>query len=149
MLFFRLLPFFFLGFFLTSCANSSINPSVYDDLSRIEIDTIADRSGQLFSHEFSRLSGYDVSKASAYRLAVSITPNRDDNSVSMVVSYRLFDASGALLSSKVLSSRALIGRTDSEFGKEEAYKHTIERLSLHLASKTHQQLLLYFTHLEG
>ncbi len=149
MLFFRLLPFFFLSLFVAACGNSSISPSVYDDLSRIQIDTIAGRSGQLFSHEFSRLSGYDISKASAYRLSVSITPSRDDNSVSMVISYRLFDASGVVLSSKTLSSRSLIGRTDSEFGKEEAYKQTIERLSLDLAGKAYQQLLLYFTHLEG
>ena len=123
---------------------TSLSVDTQAQLQQLTITTDDGRTEQLFRQEIERLIG-DQSGA-RYDLSASITSSRGDNSMTMTVRYSLYDQElGEILINKSVSSSASIGGVSSEFGEEQAFLHAEERLSINLAQKVYQRLLLYFT----
>jgi hypothetical protein len=128
---------------LSGCV-TSLSVDTQAQLQQLTITTDDGRTEQLFRQEIERLIG-DQSGA-RYDLSASITSSRGDNSMTMTVRYSLYDQEmGEILINKSVSSSASIGGVSSEFGEEQAFLHAEERLSINLAQKVYQRLLLYFT----
>jgi hypothetical protein len=128
---------------LSGCV-MSLSVDTQAQLQQLTITTDDGRTEQLFRQEIERLIG-DQSGA-RYDLSASITSSRGDNSMTMTVRYSLYDQElGKILINKSVSSSASIGGVSSEFGEEQAFLHAEERLSINLAQKVYQRLLLYFT----
>jgi len=128
---------------LSGCL-TSLSVDTQAQLQQLTITTDDGRTEQLFRQEIERLIG-DQSGA-RYDLSASITSSRGDNSMTMTVRYSLYDQElGEILINKSVSSSASIGGVSSEFGEEQAFLHAEERLSINLAQKVYQRLLLYFT----
>lgn len=128
---------------LSGCM-TSLSVDTQAQLQQLTITTDDGRTEQLFRQEIERLIG-DQSGA-RYDLSASITSSRGDNSMTMTVRYSLYDQEmGEILINKSVSSSASIGGVSSEFGEEQAVLHAEERLSINLAQKVYQRLLLYFT----
>jgi len=128
---------------LSGCVTSLL-VDTQAQLQQLTITTDDGRTEQLFRQEIERLIG-DQSGA-RYDLSASITSSRGDNSMTMTVRYSLYDQEmGEILINKSVSSSASIGGVSSEFGEEQAFLHAEERLSINLAQKVYQRLLLYFT----
>jgi len=128
---------------LSGCV-TSLSVDTQAQLQQLTITTDDGRTEQLFRQEIERLIG-DRSGA-RYDLSASITSSRGDNSMTMTVRYSLYDQEmGEILINKSVSSSASIGGVSSEFGEEQAFLHAEERLSINLAQKVYQRLLLYFT----
>jgi hypothetical protein len=128
---------------LSGCV-TSLSMDTQAQLQQLTITTDDGRTEQLFRQEIERLIG-DRS-GTRYDLSASITSSRGDNSMTMTVRYSLYDQEmGEILINKSVSSSASIGGVSSEFGEEQAFLHAEERLSINLAQKVYQRLLLYFT----
>jgi len=128
---------------LSGCV-TSLSVDTQAQLQQLTITTDDGRTEQLFRQEIERLIG-DQS-AARYDLSASITSSRRNNSMTMTVRYSLYDQEmGEILINKSVSSSASIGGVSSEFGEEQAFLHAEERLSINLAQKVYQRLLLYFT----
>ena len=64
----------------------------------------------------------------------------------MTIKYTVYDQTkGEIIINKSVSSSVSIGAVSSEFGEEQAFIHAEERLSINLAQKIYQRLLVFFS----
>ena len=130
---------------LSGCITTGQVPDkAYTELHQTRITTDNGRTEQLFRQEMERL--IKPITPTRYDLSVKIVSSRGDNTMTMTTTYSLYDqTAGKVIVSKSLSSSASIGAVTSEFGEEQAFVHAEERLSISLAQKIHQRLLLFFS----
>ena len=129
---------------LTACV-TTIDDQTYTEISMIEVNTSEGRAEQLFRQEIDRL--IKPQSDSRYDLSAKIRSSRGDNSMDMTISYTVYDQTkGEIIINKSVSSSVSIGAVSSEFGEEQAFIHAEERLSINLAQKIYQRLLVFFNH---
>ena len=129
---------------LTACV-TTIDDQTYTEISKIEVNTSEGRAEQLFRQEIDRL--IKPQSDSRYDLSAKIRSSRGDNSMDMTISYTVYDQTkGEIIINKSVSSSVSIGAVSSEFGEEQAFIHAEERLSINLAQKIYQRLLVFFNH---
>ncbi|MCE2516380.1 MAG: hypothetical protein J4F41_00805 [Alphaproteobacteria bacterium] len=132
---------------LAGCANTSrISDDIHAEMGKIMVVTEKGRAEQLFRQEFERLVARHGISDAQYRLETTIASTRGDNNMVMRVQYSLYDReNGTVLTSKTFSSSASIGGVSSTFGSDQATIHARERLSMNLAQKIYNHLILFFT----
>lgn len=129
---------------LTACV-TTIDDQTYTEISMIEVNTSEGRAEQLFRQEIDHL--IKPQSDSRYDLSAKIRSSRGDNSMDMTISYTVYDQTkGEIIINKSVSSSVSIGAVSSEFGEEQAFIHAEERLSINLAQKIYQRLLVFFNH---
>ena len=127
---------------LAGCV-TTIPDQTYSALSSVKVSAKEGRAEQLFQKEMNRLIKPD--DTNRYDLSVQISSSRGSNSMAMTINYTLYDQSqGKIVVKKSVSSSASIGAVSSEFGEEQAFIHAEERLSINLAQKIYQRLMVYF-----
>jgi hypothetical protein len=125
---------------------SRIDEAIHDEMSQITVVTENGRTEQLFQQEFERLIARNSLKEARYQLKTKISSNRGENNMVMMVDYHLYDSrTGEVLTSHRFSSSASIGGVTSIFGEDQATIHAGERLSVKLAEKVYNHLVLFFT----
>ena len=128
---------------LTGCV-STIDDQTYNEISMITVKTPQGRVEQLFQKELERL--IKPQSDSRYDLSARISSSRGDTSMAMTIKYTVYDQTkGEIIINKSVSSSASIGAVSSEFGEEQAFTHAEERLSINLAQKIYQRLLVFFS----
>ena len=128
---------------LTACI-STIDDQTYSEISMITVKTSEGRVEQLFRQEIDRL--IKPQSNSRYDLSAQISSSRGDNSMAMTIRYTVYDQTkGEIIINKSVSSSASIGAVSSEFGEEQAFIYAEERLSINLAQKIYQRLLVFFS----
>ena len=128
---------------LTGCV-TSIDDQTYNEISMITVKTPEGRVEQLFQKEIERL--IKPQSDSRYDLSARISSSRGDNSMAMTIRYTVYDQTkGEIIINKSVSSSVSIGAVSSEFGEEQAFTHAEERLSINLAQKIYQRLLVFFS----
>ena len=128
---------------LTGCV-TSIDDQTYNEISMITVKTPEGRVEQLFQKEIERL--IKPQSDSRYDLSARISSSRGDNSMAMTIRYTVYDQTkGEIIINKSVSSSVSIGAVSSEFGEEQAFIHAEERLSINLAQKIYQRLLVFFS----
>jgi len=128
---------------LTGCV-STIDDQTYNEISMITVKTPEGRVEQLFQKELERL--IKPQSDSRYDLSARISSSRGDNSMAMTIKYTVYDQTkGEIVINKTVSSSVSIGAVSSEFGEEQAFTHAEERLSINLAQKIYQRLLVFFS----
>lgn len=129
---------------LTGCV-TTIDDQTYSEVSMITVKTSEGRVEQLFRQEIDRL--IKPQSDSRYDLSARISSSRGDNSMAMTIRYTVYDQTkGEIIINKSISSSVSIGAVSSEFGEEQAFIHAEERLSINLAQKIYQRLLVFFNH---
>ena len=131
---------------LAGCANTSlISDDIHAKMGKIAVETERGRAEQLFRQEFERLVGRHGIGEAQYRLETTIVSTRGDNNMVMRVTYSLYNrATGEVMTANSFSSSASIGGVSSTFGSDQATIHARERLSMNLAQKIYNHLILYF-----
>lgn len=128
---------------LTGCV-STIDDQTYNEISMITVKTPQGRVEQLFQKELERL--IKPQSDSRYDLSARISSSRGDTSMAMTIKYTVYDQTkGEIIINKSVSSSVSIGAVSSEFGEEQAFIHAEERLSINLAQKIYQRLLVFFS----
>ena len=128
---------------LTGCV-STIDDQTYNEISMITVKTSEGRVEQLFQKEIERL--IKPQSDSRYDLSARISSSRGDTSMAMTIKYTVYDQTkGEIIINKSVSSSVSIGAVSSEFGEEQAFIHAEERLSINLAQKIYQRLLVFFS----
>ena len=128
---------------LTGCV-STIDDQTYNEISMITVKTPEGRVEQLFQKELERL--IKPQSDSRYDLSARISSSRGDTSMAMTIKYTVYDQTkGEIIINKSVSSSVSIGAVSSEFGEEQAFIHAEERLSINLAQKIYQRLLVFFS----
>ena len=128
---------------LTGCV-STIDDQTYNEISMITVKTPEGRVEQLFQKELERL--IKPQSDSRYGLSARISSSRGDTSMAMTIKYTVYDQTkGEIIINKSVSSSVSIGAVSSEFGEEQAFIHAEERLSINLAQKIYQRLLVFFS----
>ena len=128
---------------LTGCV-STIDDQTYNEISMITVKTPEGRVEQLFQKELERL--IKPQSDSRYDLSARISSSRGDTSMAMTIKYTVYDQTkGEIIINKSVSSSVSIGAVSSEFGEEQAFIHADERLSINLAQKIYQRLLVFFS----
>ena len=128
---------------LTGCV-TSVDDQTYNEISMITVKTPEGRVEQLFQKEIERL--IKPQSNSRYDLSAQISSSRGDTSMAMTISYTVYDQTkGEIIMNKSVSSSVSIGAVSSEFGEEQAFIHAEERLSINLAQKIYQRLLVFFS----
>ena len=128
---------------LTACV-TTIDDQTYSEVSMITVKTPEGRVEQLFRQEIDRL--IKPQGDARYDLSAKITSSRGDNSMAMSINYTVYDQTkGEIIINKSISSSVSIGAVSSEFGEEQAFIHAEERLSINLAQKIYQRLLVFFS----
>ena len=129
---------------LTACV-TTIDDKTYTEISSINVKTSNGRAEQLFRQEIDRL--IKPRGDTRYDLSARISSSRGSSSMGMTIKYTVYDQTkGEIIIKKSVSSSVSIGAVSSEFGEEQAFIHAEERLSLNLAQKIYQRLLVYFNH---
>ena len=129
---------------LTGCV-TTIDDQTYNEISMITVKTPEGRVEQLFQKEIERL--IKPQSDSRYDLSARISSSRGDTSMAMTISYTVYDQTkGEIIMNKSVSSSVSIGAVSSELGEEQAFIHAEERLSINLAQKIYQRLLVFFSH---
>ena len=128
---------------LTGCV-TSIDDQTYNEISMITVKTPEGRVEQLFQKELERL--IKPQSDNRYDLSARISSSRGDTSMAMTIKYTVYDQTkGEIIINKSVSSSVSIGAVSSEFGEEQAFIHAEERLSINLAQKIYQRLLVFFS----
>ena len=128
---------------LTGCV-STIDDQTYNEISMITVKTPEGRVEQLFQKELERL--IKPQSDNRYDLSARISSSRGDTSMAMTIKYTVYDQTkGEIIINKSVSSSVSIGAVSSEFGEEQAFIHAEERLSINLAQKIYQRLLVFFS----
>ena len=128
---------------LTGCV-STIDDQTYNEINMITVKTPQGRVEQLFQKELERL--IKPQSESRYDLSAQISSSRGDTSMAMTIKYTVYDQTkGEIIINKSVSSSVSIGAVSSEFGEEQAFIHAEERLSINLAQKIYQRLLVFFS----
>lgn len=128
---------------LSGCI-ATVPDQAYSSLKGVQVSTAEGRVEQLFRYEMNRL--IKPNQSNQYDLSVTISSSRRNNRMDMTINYTVYDQSkGEIVVKKSVSSSASIGAVTSDFGKEQAYIHAEERLSINLAQKIYQRLLVYFS----
>ena len=128
---------------LTACV-TTIDDQTYSEISMITVKTSEGRVEQLFQKEIERL--IKPQNDSRYDLSAQISSSRSDNSMAMTIKYTVYDQTkGKIIINKSVSSSVSIGAVTSEFGEEQAFIYAEERLSINLAQKIYQRLLVFFS----
>ena len=128
---------------LTGCV-TTIDDQTYNEISMITVKTPEGRVEQLFQKEIERL--IKPQSDSRYDLSARISSSRGDTSMAMTIRYTVYDQTkGEIIINKSVSSSVSIGAVSSEFGEEQAFIHAEERLSINLAQKIYQRLLVFFS----
>ena len=128
---------------LTGCV-STIDDQTYNEINMITVKTPQGRVEQLFQKELERLIKPQID--SRYDLSARISSSRGDTSMAMTIKYTVYDQTkGEIIINKSVSSSVSIGAVSSEFGEEQAFIHAEERLSINLAQKIYQRLLVFFS----
>ena len=128
---------------LTGCV-STIDDQTYNEISMITVKTPEGRVEQLFQKELERL--IKPQSDSRYDLSARISSSRGDTSMAMTIKYTVYDQTkGEIIINKSVSSSVSIGAVSSEFGEEQAFIYAEERLSINLAQKIYQRLLVFFS----
>ena len=128
---------------LTGCV-STIDDQTYNEINMITVKTPQGRVEQLFQKELERL--IKPQSDSRYDLSARISSSRGDTSMAMTIKYTVYDQTkGEIIINKSVSSSVSIGAVSSEFGEEQAFIHAEERLSINLAQKIYQRLLVFFS----
>ena len=128
---------------LTGCV-TTIDDQTYNEISMITVKTPKGRVEQLFQKEIERL--IKPQSDSRYDLSARISSSRGDTSMAMTIKYTVYDQTkGEIIINKSVSSSVSIGAVSSEFGEEQAFIHAEERLSINLAQKIYQRLLVFFS----
>ena len=128
---------------LTGCV-TTIDDQTYNEISMITVKTPEGRVEQLFQKEIERL--IKPQSDSRYDLSARISSSRGDTNMAMTIKYTVYDQTkGEIIINKSVSSSVSIGAVSSEFGEEQAFIHAEERLSINLAQKIYQRLLVFFS----
>jgi len=135
---------------LSACAagsGTSPDTSRFDPrLGQIIVDTDSGRTEQIFRQRLERLLARSGTVEPLYRLATQISTSYPTDAVDMTARVTLYDQKeGVDLLTISLKASASVGAVTSLFGSEEAKANARERLAAHLAEKTYQRLLLYFS----